>query len=216
MSVRRSLLGLVTFALLIGLAVNAEAQSSKRRTRFGSKPTEDSLHFDRSLVRYPKPLFPQSSNQRESPQPLFPPAAPTLTTPTITKDALPELEYQIFEYVNEYRRQRGLRSLRIDDRISDHARAHSQAMASHAIPFGHTDFKRRVRQVDRIISSRRVSENVAYIFSHNDPAKRAFEGWLKSPTHRRAIEDNFSITGIGVAIGDRGALYFTQIYLRPR
>jgi uncharacterized protein YkwD len=89
-------------------------------------------------------------------------------------------------------------------------------MAGRQVPFGHTDFSQRIRRVNQIISSRRVSENVAYIFSHNDPAKRAFDGWLRSPAHRRAIEDNFSVTGVGVALGDRGALYFTQIYVRPR
>lgn len=163
-------------------------------------------HSPRPLLRYTQPLFPSQLNQTPVPQPI----------PTITEASLPELERQIFEKVNQYRVQRGMRALRIDPRIAVQARAHSRAMADRRVPFGHYNFKQRARQVDRIISSRRVSENVAYIFSHNDPAKRAFEGWLRSESHRRAIEDNFSITGIGVAMGDRGALYFTQIYVRPR
>lgn len=207
MSVYRALSRLIAVALLSVLAIQAEAQSLPDQNLAAKRIS----HTSRRLSRYTKPLFPQSINQRQSPQPLL-----TQPTPSISAASLPELERQIFERVNDYRVQRGLRSLRMDSRISVQARAHSQSMALHQIPFGHTDFKRRVRQVDRIISSRRVSENVAYIFSHNDPAKRAFEGWLKSPAHRRAIEDNFSITGIGVAIGDRGAVYFTQIYLRPR
>ncbi len=166
----------------------------------------------------PRPLFPQLPRGEQPPAPLFPTpsTSPTTTPSPITAETLPELERRIFEQVNQYRLQRGLRPLQMDPRISAHARAHSQAMAGRQVPFGHTDFSQRIRRVNQIISSRRVSENVAYIFSHNDPAKRAFDGWLRSPAHRRAIEDNFSVTGVGVALGDRGALYFTQIYVRPR
>ncbi len=166
----------------------------------------------------PRPLFPQLPRGNQHPAPLFPApsTAPTSPPSSITAETLPKLEQRIFEQVNQYRLHRGLRPLRMDPRISAQARAHSQAMAERQVPFGHTDFSQRIRRVNRIIASRRVSENVAYIFSHNDPAKRAFDGWLRSPAHRRALEDNFSVTGVGVALGDRGALYFTQIYVRPR
>jgi uncharacterized protein YkwD len=156
----------------------------------------------------PKPLFPQPPH---NPEPLTKPSPPSPDLST------PVLEQQVFDQVNQYRLSIGLAPLRLDPRISEQARAHSQAMADKQIPVGHFNFKQRVHRIDRIISSRRISENVAYIFTHNDPAKRAVDGWLKSPHHRPIIEDNsYSVTGIGVSIGDRGALYFTQIYIRPR
>jgi uncharacterized protein YkwD len=89
-------------------------------------------------------------------------------------------------------------------------------MATKRLPFGHHDFRQRARRVDRIIRSRRVSETVAYIFTHQDTAKRAVQGWVKSPRHRPILVGNYRVTGVGVAQGDRGAFYFTQIYVRPR
>ena len=38
--------------------------------------------------------------------------------------------------------------------------------------------------------------------------------WLNSPGHKRNIEGNFTLTGIGIAEADNGYLYFTQIFLR--
>jgi len=74
-------------------------------------------HSPRSLLRYTQPLFPNLPNQTPVPQPI----------PTITEASLPELERQIFEKVNQYRVQRGMRALRIDPRIAAQARAHSRA-----------------------------------------------------------------------------------------
>jgi uncharacterized protein YkwD len=155
------------------------------------------------------------------PQPAL---TPTETAPpanstddsTDAKLAIPVLEQAVFEEVNRYRTSIGLAPLQLDTRISQQARAHSQAMATKRLPFGHHDFRQRARRVDRIIRSRRVSETVAYIFTHQDTAKRAVQGWVKSPRHRPILVGNYRVTGVGVAQGDRGAFYFTQIYVRPR
>lgn len=184
--VARSLVGL-SLLLLTG-AAGATARS----------PQPTLPHQPAIILRHSPPLFPQS---------------PVPAPPVIS---LPQLEREIFEQVNRYRRERGLSPLRLDPRVSVEARAHSQAMAARQRSVGHGDFRRRVRRVNRIVASRRIAENVAYIFTHREPANRAVQGWLRSPKHRDAIEGDYRVTGVGVAMGERGSLYFTQIYIRPR
>lgn len=150
-----------------------------------------------------------------SPQPNASPTSP-LPAPLPPELSVPVLEDTLYDLVNQHRLSLGLSPLTRDPRLSALAREHSEEMAEHKVPFGHGNFTWRARQVNRMISSRRVSENVAYIFSHQETAKRAFQGWLKSENHRTAIEGQFQLTGIGVARGYRDAFYFTQIYVRPR
>ena len=44
---------------------------------------------------------------------------------------------------------------------------------------------------------------------------QAVEGWSKSPEHRKNMLGNFSLTGIGVAQGQEGRYFFTQIFIEP-
>jgi len=40
------------------------------------------------------------------------------------------------------------------------------------------------------------------------------DGWLNSPGHKKNIEGNFTLTGIGYARDHKGNIYFTQIFSR--
>jgi uncharacterized protein YkwD len=151
------------------------------------------------------------------------PAIPGLPVPQPTSTAVPRsrptpeaLEQAIFVQVNEYRRSRQLPPLKWDDRVSAEARAHSRAMADKRVRVGHDGLKRRARAIAlRGVLVRRVGENVAYIFSQNDPAMRAFNGWVRSPGHRQNMEERrYTLTGVGVVQDSQGATYFTQIYVR--
>lgn len=144
------------------------------------------------------------------------PAATPLPSPATSELSITTLEQTVYEQVNQHRSRIGLPALRLDPRLSSIARKHSQEMANREIPFGHTGLRKRALKVNGVIRSRRVSETVAYIFTHKDTAQRAVQGWLKSSNHRPTLEGNFKFTGVGVAQGDRGAFYFTQIYVRPR
>ena len=53
--------------------------------------------------------------------------------------------------------------------------------------------------------------NVGY----KDPARAAVEGWKNSPGHRKNMLGKFSLTGIGIARGKKGAYFFTQIFIEP-
>lgn len=155
--------------------------------------------------------------------PLFPAKVPaTPVSPpapqTYPNLSIPKLEQEIFEQVNQHRAQRGLLPLKLDPKLSEQARIHSLDMAEKRLPFSHVDFDKRVRRIGRVVPGRRmrISENLAYIFSHNEPAKRAVNGWLQSDRHRAILEGNYALTGVGVAIGYKGALYFTQVYVQPQ
>jgi uncharacterized protein YkwD len=150
---------------------------------------------------------------------LFRRSQPTTQVLPITEavePSIPALEHAVYEQINQHRATLGLAPLRLDTRISISARSHSQNMADRRIPFGHSNFRQRVLALDRLVPSRRISENVAYMFTHRETAKRVVQGWLRSPAHRPSIEGReYRLTGVGVAKGERGAFYVTQIYIRP-
>lgn len=169
-----------------------------------------------SVFGLPSPQPAPIASPRVLPTPTPGPLPSSVPSPAEVKLSIPELEQEVFDQVNQHRRTLGLPPLQIDRRLSEQARAHSLDMAARRVPVGHTDFRSRVRQIGRVVPGRRlrISENVAYIFSHDQPAQRAVRGWLRSDRHRPIVEGNYSLTGVGVAMGERGALYFTQVYVR--
>ncbi|MBN3908464.1 MAG: CAP domain-containing protein [Nostoc sp. NMS1] len=122
------------------------------------------------------------------------------------------LEQLVFNQINNYRTSQGLAKLTRNAAIDNQARIHSQEMASGKVPFGHTGFSQRIQAIG--ISYRAAGENVAYNQGYSDPATIAVQGWLKSPGHLANIRGSYDKTGIGVASNSRGAIYFTQIFLR--
>ncbi|MEH2015316.1 CAP domain-containing protein [Nostoc sp.] len=122
------------------------------------------------------------------------------------------LEQSVFNQINNYRASQGLPALTRNSAIENQARIHSQNMANGTVPFGHTGFSERVRAIG--IPYRAAGENVAYNQGYSDPATIAVQGWLKSPGHLANIKGNYDKTGIGVASNSKGAIYFTQIFLR--
>lgn len=125
------------------------------------------------------------------------------------------LEQSIHQQINQYRSSHNLPPLTLDPRISKVARAHSQAMASGKVPFGHAGFEQRIQAINRIITYRSAAENVAFNKGYTNPAQQAVEGWIKSNGHRINIEGQYNLTGIGVVKNAKGEYYFTQIFIRP-
>lgn len=124
------------------------------------------------------------------------------------------LEQSVYQQVNQYRQSRNLPPLKLDARISEQARLHSQEMASGRVPFSHQGFEGRVKAIAKSISYRRAGENVAYNQGFSNPGQQAVEGWIESTGHRENMEGNFDITGMGVAKNTRGEYYFTQIFIK--
>ena len=124
------------------------------------------------------------------------------------------LEQSIHQQINQYRQSHKLPPLILDPRISEQARAHSQAMASGKVPFSHQGFEQRVGAIRRVIPDRAAAENVAFNKGYSNPGQQAVQGWIKSPGHRTNIEGDYSLTGIGIAKNAKGEYYFTQIFIR--
>ena len=127
------------------------------------------------------------------------------------------LETAVLDLVNEYRESAGLASLQLDEEISRIARDHSRRMAAGIIPLGHDGFSLRVRATRLAVGPvNRISENTARNRGFANPAQRAFDGWLTSPTHRKNLDGEFLITGIGVVRSAQGEFFLTQIFVAPR
>jgi uncharacterized protein YkwD len=122
------------------------------------------------------------------------------------------MENAILYYVNLHRRARGLRILKLNNVESSVAAQHSRDMASGRTSFGHKGLQSRFNTIGRQLGSiNAIGENVAY---GQLSAKEVVDDWLKSSGHRRNIEGNFSITGIGLSRDRKGMTYYTQIFTR--
>ncbi len=124
------------------------------------------------------------------------------------------LEKLVFEQINQYRVSHGLSRLTLNTNISRQARIHSQNMAQGTVPFSHQGFERRVKAIPLNYNS--AAENVAFNLGYSNPANQAVIGWLNSPGHLKNIQGKYNLTGIGVAVNNRGEVYLTQIFLHTR
>jgi uncharacterized protein YkwD len=118
----------------------------------------------------------------------------------------------ILKYVNEDRVQHGLPPLRLDETESALAARHSRNMASGKVPFGHQGLEARAKAIRKALGPvSALGENVA---SGPMSAHEVVDGWLRSPGHKRNIEGDFTLTGIGYARDSKGNIFFTQIFSR--
>jgi uncharacterized protein YkwD len=122
-------------------------------------------------------------------------------------------ERSVFRQINNYRKKKGLSLLSSNATITRQARQHSQDMADSRV-LSHDGFNSRVDTIGESISYRSAAENVAYNMGYSAPDQQAVEGWIKSTGHRKNIEGNYNLTGIGVAKNARGEYYFTQIFIK--
>lgn len=125
---------------------------------------------------------------------------------------LTEQERTVFEKVNAYRGSKGLNPLEINEAMTIQARKHSQDMADGTVPFSHEGFQERI--VATGIHYNSAAENLAYNMGVSDPADTAVTGWIGSEGHRRNMEGDFNLTGIGIGKSASGAIYFTQLFIK--
>jgi uncharacterized protein YkwD len=129
-----------------------------------------------------------------------------------------QIEDQVFNLVNEYRKSKGLPSLKKDEDITEQARIHSREMAEEKVEFGHEGFNQRISNIRQTLSSYEMGgENIFECSaSYPDLAKEAMNAWLASKGHRENIEGTYILTGIGVAQAQNGDYYFTQIFINGK
>jgi uncharacterized protein YkwD len=64
---------------------------------------------------------------------------------------------------------------------------------------------------------RAVGENIAYNRGYANPIEFAVDRWMHSPGHRENILNaRWKESGIGIAITQDGAYYFTQVFLQRK
>lgn len=125
---------------------------------------------------------------------------------------LSKMQKDVLFYVNKHRKSIGLGELQMNTEASAEAYNHSADMSTGKTPVGHEGFEERVDNIVKKIGFCSASgENVAMGMVS---AEEVVDMWLKSPGHKRNIEGNFTLTGIGIAQAEDGYLYFTQIFLR--
>lgn len=130
-----------------------------------------------------------------------------------TSTGLSELEQEVHQLVNQYRISQNLPPLTIHEMITYYARMHSQAMASRRVAFGHHGFDKRVEMISRFLRKTAAAENVGYNNrTYSDCAQYTVQSWIESNRHRKNIEGDYALTGIGVAASSSGFYYFTQIF----
>ena len=121
---------------------------------------------------------------------------------------------EVLVLVNAHRGHMKLRPLVSNSIIIGIAMTHSRNMGNGSVEFGHDGFDDRVQLMSRKIKhTYGWGENVAY-GAHT--AKQVVQMWLDSPEHRENIEGNFNQTGIAIAKGKDGYLYFTQIFCKSK
>jgi uncharacterized protein YkwD len=124
---------------------------------------------------------------------------------------LVSMENEILKLINEHRKSIGKSELVFNDYARKEAYVHSQNMASGKVPFSHKGFDERFNRLSGFLEITTGAENIA-----NGPlnAKHIVSGWLASPPHKKNIEDDFNLTGIGIAKAPNGTYFYTQIFLK--
>ncbi len=140
-----------------------------------------------------------------------------LTGATYATERIGDLEHYIHRLVNDHRGSLGLKPLAFSPEIAEIARRHSQNMAAGRVEYGHGGIESRRHAVRSFIRQKGNAENVHTIRNHPSPAvigQEAVADWLDSPGHRRHIEGDYHLTGIGVARAADGRYYLTQFFVR--
>jgi len=160
-----------------------------------------------------------------SPTPIQTPTLTPISTPTITSQLnITDIEVAIFIYTNIERRNRGLKELIWDEKLSEIARAHSRDMVQNNF-FSHINLKGEdptarakrygyplYKELGGGWYAEGIGENigkmptgdvlgVGYVSNDADSiAKAQVESWMSSPGHmRNIIEPYYDKLGVGVA-----------------
>ena len=177
--------------------------------------SQGEYYFTQILIKEKPSIITRSPEINNSLEPWKNPG-PLLQKASQDGQFLIALEQEINRRVNQYRLSKNLPPLTMNAEISHVARLHSQDMASKIATFSHDGFDNRAKKVGKTIPYQSFAENLAYIKGYPDLADVAVKGWINSPGHRKTMEGNFNLTGVGIAKNSEGEYYFTQLFLLQR
>ena len=120
-------------------------------------------------------------------------------------------EIELSKLINDYRNNIGLKPLGLINHISNKCEEHNNYMIANNV-VNHAYFQERSDNIISVLGASNVSEIVA--FNYVLP-KAAFDAWLKSPTHKNAIEGNFTDFGLAITKSSESRKnYFTVIFIK--
>jgi uncharacterized protein YkwD len=136
----------------------------------------------------------------------------SLSNTEVRKLSTDDIGVAILYYVNLYRKSIGRVPIQPNSFESEVALQQSIRMAKGLTPFGHDGFASRIRSIEKQLGPMRsTAENVAM---GQMTAREVVDVWLRSPSHRKNIEGNFVLSGIGCAKNAHGVIYYTEIFTR--
>lgn len=120
-----------------------------------------------------------------------------------------ELAEEVLDVLNDHRASLGLSALLWHTDSEELAVGHSYYMVLQNEASHDNFYERSAILQDK--GADIVSENVAYGFQD---ATSVVQGWLNSPTHKQAIEGDYTHTGVGIVLTETGIPYYTQLFIR--
>jgi len=140
------------------------------------------------------------------------PASGSLGKNEVSNLSTDDMSVAILYFVNTYRKSIGRVPVQPNHYESEVALQHSVRMARKITPFGHAGFESRIKAIEKQLGPMQATaENVAY---GQMTAREVVDSWLQSPAHRKNIEGNYVLTGIGCAKSNTGVIYYTEIFTR--
>ncbi len=121
-----------------------------------------------------------------------------------------DIEVEILEDINIYRKANGLSELLPINDLSIEAEMHDDHMIDQGT-VSHDNFAQRASYFMNELGAKTVSENVAYGYRTADAVVNA---WLKSKEHKHNIEGDLTHFGISVRQDEEGKNYFTNIFIK--
>lgn len=131
-----------------------------------------------------------------------------------------DLEKNAFALINQRRFEKNLGALQWSDEVAEIARVHSQNMAKHKF-FNHRGIDGSMvddRAFDLGVKNwQAIGENIAFNCGYENPVEFAVERWMLSASHREnLLSSRWRESAVGVAVGDDGSYYFTQVFLQRK
>lgn len=135
----------------------------------------------------------------------------TETLPIVLNYEYSPLELETMTLINDYRVSIGLNALEKINHISHKSEEHDNYMIANNV-VNHNDFDARSTNIIKVLGAKTVSENIAYDYNS---AQGAFNAWLKSESHKKNIEGNFTHFGISIRENPaNGKKYYTNIFAK--
>ena len=129
---------------------------------------------------------------------------------------LRELESGLSIRINEYRVSAKKPPFESNEKVAKLARAHSRDMAKGKVGFGHDGLQERAAVIGTSIAIAGLAENISRHDRSSGFVDAAMKKWLTSPLHKKNIDGDYDLAGVGAAQDAKGVIYFTQVFVKKR